>query len=263
MRDETLPPMAPVFPLPNCVLFPKVLLPLRIFEPRYKKMLQDMLDTKGWLAIGFLKTEKELDAEGKPDVFPVAGLGRLVDYQKAPDGTFKVVILGEQRVRLNGWIQQTPYPIARIQHFPELEPDCDERNDIRVRLRQRIKDLVRKSVDSQVLMLLDQTIKACEEIGPLVDSIAYHFLNSPTEKQRLLEVSSAVDREKLLIEVLKKERFGEASIVTINIEDTDSNEVDSEDIEPEDLLQNIEDESELAEENEENEEKVDGEGEEV
>ena len=90
----------------------------------------------------------------------------------------------------------------------ELEPGEDVRDSIRVRLRSRIKELVRKSVDSQVLTLLDQTIKECEEIGPLVDSIAYHFLSSPVEKQRLLEVPDAESRERLLIETLRRQRYG-------------------------------------------------------
>ena len=211
MKNEPVPLMAAVFPLPGCVLFPKVLLPLRIFEPRYKKMLRDLLDSHGWIAIGLQKSHRELDEKGEPDVFPVAGLGRVVDYQKAEDDTYKIVVLGENRVRLRGWLQMKPYAIAKVERLPELEPEEETRDDLRGRLRARIKDLVRQSVDSQVLMLLDQTIKECEEIGPLVDSIAYHFLQSPHEKQRILETSNAVEREELLIEILKRERFGEGT----------------------------------------------------
>ena len=98
MTSAHAPLMAPVFPLPNCVLFPKVILPLRIFEPRYKLMLQHVLDSSGWLAIGLYRGDRERDAAGLPDIFPVGGLGRLVDYEKADDGTFKIVLLGEKRV---------------------------------------------------------------------------------------------------------------------------------------------------------------------
>lgn len=216
MRNEPVPPMAAVFPLPGSVLFPKVLLPLRIFEPRYKTMLRDLLDSHGWIAIGLQKFERELDEKGEPDVFPVAGLGRLVDYQKAEDGTYKIVVLGEHRVRLRGWLQVKPYAIAKLERLPELEPEGGTREDLRGRLRARIKDLVRQSADSQVLMLLDQTIKECEEIGPLVDSIAYHFLQSPKEKQRLLETSDTVEREQLLIELLKRERLGDRAATLDN-----------------------------------------------
>ena len=208
MTEKSLPSEIAVFPLPNAVLFPKVLLPLRVFEPRYLAMLRHVLDTTGWLAIGLLRSNRELNEEGHPDVFPIVGLGRVVDYQKAADGTYKVVLLGEHRVRMQSWSQVTPFPIGRLEQLPEREPRDDLRDDIRGRLRSRIRELVRTTVDSQVLMLLDQTIRECEEIGPLVDSIAYHFLNSPVEKQRLLEVSDAVQREQLLIKILEKERFG-------------------------------------------------------
>ncbi len=208
MTDLDFPELAPVFPLPNCVLFPKVLLPLRVFEPRYKTMLRDVIDSKGWLAVGLWQSREEVDEDGNPDIFPIVGLGRVVDYHKAPDDTYKIVILGEYRARLKEWIQVVPYPTGSLEEFHELEPGEDVRDSIRVRLRSRIKELVRKSVDSQVLMLLDQTIKECEEIGPLVDSIAYHFLSSPVEKQRLLEVPDAESRERLLIETLRRQRYG-------------------------------------------------------
>lgn len=208
MTELGFPELASIFPLPNCVLFPKVLLPLRVFEPRYKTMFQEVIDSQGWLAVGLWQSREEYDAQGNPYIFPIVGLGRVVDYHKAPDDTYKVVILGEYRARLREWIQVHPYPIGSLEQFHELEPGKNVRDGIRVRLRSRIKELVRKSVDSQVLMLLDQTIKECEEIGPLVDSIAYHFLSSPVEKQRLLEVADAESRERLLIETLRRQRYG-------------------------------------------------------
>lgn len=207
MTRESPPPLAPVFPLPGAVLFPKVLLPLRIFEPRYKAMLREVLDSQGWLAMAHLRGARELDEEGHPDVFPVVGLGRLVNYQKADDDSFKVVLLGEHRARVKGWLQVTPFPVARLERVAELEPETGERDDLRGRLRCRLREFIPRSVDSQVLTLLDRTIRECEEIGPLVDLIAYHFLRSPLEKQRLLEVASAVDREALLLDILERQRF--------------------------------------------------------
>jgi hypothetical protein len=211
IKHAPFPPLAPVFPLPNCVLFPKVILPLRIFEPRYKIMLHQILDSRDWLAIALYQRGqgvREQDEAGNPNVYPIGGLGRLVDYQKAEDGTFKVVVLGEHRVRWNGWLQVKPYPIAKLEALRESEPDQAVRDDIRGRLRSRIRELVRRSVDSQVMTLLDKTINECDEIGPLVDRIAYHFLSDPFEKQRLLQEASAVERERLLIEILERERYG-------------------------------------------------------
>jgi Lon protease-like protein len=190
------------------VLFPKVLLPLRVFEPRFKQMLEDSLDTAGWMAVGLWQSAVERGADGNPDIFPVVGLGRVVDYRQADDGTYKIVLLGEHRVRVGEWVRVDPYPVATVREFSEREPRAEDRESIRGRLRARVKELVRKSVDSQVLMLLDKTIKECEEIGPLVDSIAYHFLSDAAEKQLLLEVADAEKREKLLIDILTRQRFG-------------------------------------------------------
>ena len=210
MTEPKLPLSCPVFPLPNCVLFPKVLLPLRIFEPRYKVMLEQVLDSQGWMAVGMWQSPKrEYDTAGNPDVFPVAGLGKLVNYQKAKDGTYKIVLIGEHRVMIKDWVQIKPYPIATLDRISELEPQDAQRDDIRGRLRERLRKLVGSSVDEQVLMLFEQSIKESEEIGPLVDSIGYHFLSDPFEKQALLEIAHAVEREEKLIRALQKQRFGD------------------------------------------------------
>lgn len=210
MTEPSAPSACPVFPLPNCVLFPKVLLPLRIFEPRYKSMLEQVLDSQGWLAVAMWQSpEREYDAAGNPDIFPTAGLGKLVNYQKAADGTYKIVLIGERRVFVRDWVQVKPFPVATIEPIPELEPEDAMRDDIRGRLRQRLRKLVGASVDEQVLMLFEQSIKESEEIGPLVDSIGYHFLSDPFEKQRLLEIAHAVEREEKLIRALQKQRHGE------------------------------------------------------
>ncbi|MBI4587169.1 MAG: LON peptidase substrate-binding domain-containing protein [Planctomycetes bacterium] len=218
MKRPSIPPEAPIFPLPNCVLFPKVFLPLRIFEPRYKDMLKAALDGQGWIAVALYRSEKELDPQGFPNIYPIAGLGRVVDYQKAADGTYKMVLLGECRVELRGWAQVKPYPVSKLAFFKETEPEPGVRDSIRVRLRTRVKDFIRKSVDAQVLTILHQTITECEEIGPLVDSIAYHFLSNVIEKQRLLEIGDAEKREQLLLDLLAREKYGEGHAGLLNQE---------------------------------------------
>ena len=119
-QATSLPRECPIFPLPNCVLFPKVLLPLRIFETRYKEMLAYVLDTQGWLAVAMWQTSREYNSAGNPDVFPVGGLGKVVNYQKLDDGTFNIVLLGERRVQFKDWQQVKPFPICTVEAIEAL-----------------------------------------------------------------------------------------------------------------------------------------------
>jgi Lon protease-like protein len=93
----------PVFPLPRAQLFPGVPLPLHVFEPRYRAMMRDVLsapEAERFLAVAELEPGFESTYEGRPRVFPVCGVGRVVWRQALPDGRFNLVLRGEARVRI-------------------------------------------------------------------------------------------------------------------------------------------------------------------
>lgn len=93
----------PVFPLPDVVLFPHAHLPLHIFEPRYRQMIEHVLNhepRERLLAMGTQMSEPAPDTLGDPPVFNIVGVGRVVDSNKLPDGRFIVVLQGVGRARL-------------------------------------------------------------------------------------------------------------------------------------------------------------------
>jgi len=68
----------PVFPLPQAVLFPGARMPLHIFEPRYRRMTRDALDTHRLIAVAHIANPVQLDARGQPEIAAVAGVGAIV-----------------------------------------------------------------------------------------------------------------------------------------------------------------------------------------
>ena len=90
-----LPSMIPIFPLPNVVLFPQVMLPLHIFEPRYRKMVRDA-ETQSPPLIGMtlLRGNWQEQYEGMPDVFSVGCAGEMVRVDPLPDGRFNILLQG-------------------------------------------------------------------------------------------------------------------------------------------------------------------------
>ncbi|MGF1464644.1 MAG: LON peptidase substrate-binding domain-containing protein [Sandaracinaceae bacterium] len=91
----------PVFPLPGIVFFPGTMLPLHLFEPRYRDMMRDCMERgPRAMVVARLADGWEDDYEGRPQVHDVAGVGRIVDHAKRPDGRYDLILAGVHRVRL-------------------------------------------------------------------------------------------------------------------------------------------------------------------
>src|SRR5919198_1496235 len=91
---------ARLFPLPNLVLFPHVVQPLHVFEPRYRQMTAEALAGDRLIALVLLKPGCEEDYDGRPAIHPVACLGRVVAEQLLPDGRYNLLLRGLSRLRL-------------------------------------------------------------------------------------------------------------------------------------------------------------------
>ncbi len=88
----------PIFPLPQIVLFPEAVLPLHVFEPRYRAMLQHCLASHRAMVIAQIVGGE--DEHGRPRIAPSAGGGIVVEHQSLPDGRSNIVVLGQARLRL-------------------------------------------------------------------------------------------------------------------------------------------------------------------
>lgn len=135
------PKTVPLFPLPDLILFPGQIQPLHIFEPRYRAMVQDLLDSNGELVLGtVLGSDKEELAEVAP-VQSIAGLGRLEQYREMPDGRFLAIILGTRRVRVSPVESEHDYPMAQVEPLPleqEVIVDPIRRTRYEDRLREAL-----------------------------------------------------------------------------------------------------------------------------
>src|SRR5262245_3264058 len=88
-----------LFPLPNLVLFPHVIQPLHIFEPRYVEMLREALAGDRLIAMSLLNPGWEADYEGRPPIAPVACLAKILSWQAQPNSRYNILILGVKRVQ--------------------------------------------------------------------------------------------------------------------------------------------------------------------
>ena len=90
----------PIFPLPEVVFFPDTVLPLHVFEPRYRQMIADCLAGDRWLGVAMLRPGWEKDYQGRPPVHDVAGAGEILQAEVLADGRFNILLDGRARVRI-------------------------------------------------------------------------------------------------------------------------------------------------------------------
>src|SRR5436853_3763786 len=109
----TLPKQLPVMPLPGAVLFPHALLPLYIFEPRYRQMLTHALQHHRMFCVALIKPSCP-EWHAPEDFFHLAGAGLIRACVAREDGTSNLILQGLQRVRFVSFKQETPFPIATI-----------------------------------------------------------------------------------------------------------------------------------------------------
>lgn len=188
-----LPPTIPVITLAECNVFPHSLLPLNIFEPRYRAMLAEALRTDRFMAVATLREagDDEWDeGDGNIHEFSCAGLLRACVGQC--DGTSRLIVQGFQRIRITGWAQREPFRIATI------EPVTSEvKNMVSARmLARRTLDLARGALPggSPFAEQFEKQFGALEDPEIVADVIGYNFLPRASDRQPLLGMTGVEDR---------------------------------------------------------------------
>lgn len=151
--------VAPLFPLPKIFLYPNVVLPLHVFEPRYLQMIEDLLDRRGWLVISPIRAGHESDAMGNPPVYKVGGLGEIVKHSRLSDGRFLVTLAGLGRVKIKEIESDRLYRKVQFEPLQEVQPEGEEDNRLREELRKAILER------SDTFLNLPPNLP----IGPLID----------------------------------------------------------------------------------------------
>ena len=194
---------ARLFPLPNLVLFPHVMQPLHVFEPRYCDLLEAAVAGDRLIAMATLAPGWEKEYEGRPAVFPVACLSRVSVYRRLAKGGYNVLLVGLRRVRL---VRELPPARSYREAEAELCEDCypgDEagaRAEVQRRLRHaflRILPDVPQAHDQ-----LEQLLGSDIPLGVLTDIISYMMDIDLRQKEALLAETSVLHRARRLLEHL-------------------------------------------------------------
>lgn len=179
-----------MFPLPDCVLFPGVALPLHVFEMRYRLMMRDILSQpqeERWVTIALLKPRyAHLYETARAPVFPVACLGKVVQFRALEDGRFDIIVLGVARVTVLGENREETYRRVQVAPFPK-PANADPLSAAAVRgLRSLLKKTTARGIThAKVVELLEEMVSSPEQ---WIDMLAFNLMSSRDceVKQRIL-----------------------------------------------------------------------------
>jgi Lon protease-like protein len=190
-------PHLPIFPLPGAVLLPHALVPLHIFEPRYRKMTRDC--GEGLRVLAMANIPDEAAAGGKPPrVLPIVGAGVLARVDTLPDGRFNIVLRGVARVRICEELRSgEPYRLVRGEALTPSLPLSPRAATLADGLKRLVLALsaAQRGPETQALV---QLAARAQDPGDLADLVAGAVLHAPRERQAVLEAVEIVSRLELV-----------------------------------------------------------------
>lgn len=191
----------PVFPLPNVVLFPKVLLALHVFEPRYRLMMDEVLRGGQSICMALLKPGWEADYYGTPEVYPVACVGKVVQHQMLADGRYKLTLHGEYKVTIESFERDYPFRIARTRRLAEV--DDWARDEASERQARELLSLFRRFQEGQRTALdVAEYLGAHMGSEAILNTIAMNLKAEPAVRQNLLEMERTELRYQAVRQIL-------------------------------------------------------------
>jgi Lon protease-like protein len=200
-KSIPLPDQVPVMPLAG-VLFPHALLPLHIFETRYRKMLELALRGHRMFCVALVKSQGT-QWESPTDFFHIAGLGLIRACVERPDGTSNLILQGLRRVRLSGFEQSAPFPVARIDPLESKATSSAETDALGAKVLELYSRF--KESGRQFPARMDQYLSRLDDAEMLADLMAATFINDPLRRQQVLEELTVNQRLRLVIQYLRDE----------------------------------------------------------
>ena len=193
----------PMFPLPEVVFIPNTMLPLHVFEDRYRNLIRDCLAADRLLVVSTLSPEGRADNSATPPVNAIAGIGQIVKVQELSDGRFNVILAGLCRVRLG-----VEHPLSNGYRRVVADVLHRKRPDGKEAMARRLGQM--QMLFGQLLMnsptphlTLGQLVEN-EPTLALVDVLANLLIREPAHRQAYLEVDAFWDCAEVVMDVLSE-----------------------------------------------------------
>ena len=204
MQSIEIPPEIPVMTLPGAVFFPKTVIPLRIFEPRYREMLEETLATHRIFAVAALSDKKAGLLAPQEPPYRIATAGVIRACQKNDDGTSMLLLEGLARIEITSIVRERPYRVIAVRPLTDL-PSADPEHLIKLR-RQLVRAFtLRAKIGGDLPPDLRQAVVEIADPAALCDMLVFSLVRDPRFKQRMLEMLDPSERLRATIRFFQRE----------------------------------------------------------
>ena len=192
--------LMPMFPL-GTVLLPGGILPLHVFEPRYRQMIIDCLQEDGHPEFGQALITHGADAGGGDERAMVGTMAQMIQVEALDGERYALIAIGTRRIRINTWLPDAPYPIADVDDWPDEKPDPGLAIAVEA-THARVQTVLKMAVE-----LGDVSAETVEsEISDDPSFATYHLASlapiGPADRYRLLVAPGPAARLNVLDDVL-------------------------------------------------------------
>jgi len=189
----------PIFPLPNVTFFPRTLLPLHVFEPRYREMTRACLNGDRLMGVALLKEGWQKDYFGQPPIFKTFGIGKIIDWHQLGNGRYDIVLEGLYRGRLVTEHATRPYRTGRVsvcqdQRIDHRRAEVGRLQKILGEACRQLSELLPECKDA-----IHSAWTAHPHPGVCADQLASALVVDAYDRQCILEESDPLRRMKLVL----------------------------------------------------------------
>jgi ATP-dependent Lon protease len=201
-EGKPLPQALPVLPLKATVTFPDTLTPLAVGQPRSIKLVDDVLSGERTLVM-VASRDPEADEPGPDQLYDVGVVGVIARMIKVPDGTARVLVQGTERVRIEDYVAEEPYLVARISPLPDVVEPSPELETLTRNVQNTFSTIIEGI--PYLPEELQLAVANVDDPSALVHLIASAMRIPTEEKQELLEEIDVAKRLRRLSEILARE----------------------------------------------------------
>ena len=194
----------PLFPLPSTVFYPNTSLSLHIFEPRYRKMVEDALNGKGEIGIILLKPGWESDYQGTPEIMTTGCVGKIERHLKLPEGKYNILLSGLYRFRILNETGGKVYRQAEVTFLKEInDQDLTTKTSPIKEQLIRVMQLYLKNLPDETKVEQTLDLESCRKLAEFVDKLTHQFDLPPNKMQEFLEQQDVQKRANSLYSLIE------------------------------------------------------------
>ncbi len=198
----------PLFPLDTVTLFPQQVLPLYIFEPRYRQMMDRALDAAGQIAMAvFAGDSWKQQYHGRPKLRSAVCVGQIMEHEKLPDGRYAIILQGICRAKIVG---ESKPESGRLFRQAMLEPLEEENRSLHESELSPVRAALDEMLSDGELALMQVSDKLLQFVQDddipthvVMELVSFAMVTAPDLKYRLLEQGSVMRRSEMLMTELK------------------------------------------------------------